>query len=283
MLMPGEPPRAAVNGNKPKPSPMQGQIAASLAANPDASTGAYLGPAMGDYSTVAGRVASGAPDPFSYAGDPILQKIEANNQQARIDAQTQATALRQQLAIQLGDASGLSDDAATAAAAANNPSSTLASLKKAFDQTSLNDDETLNKANLFYSGDRVKTIQGADTDYLGQVQAARDAALAQSGTIGSNLASALTTADNSDSAGEGDAYTRAVNLATTYGYDPAQNAANVNPPVENQNPGPYTPTKAPAITAAKPPVISHATVKPGPLATAISRPNAYLTSPTKRG
>jgi hypothetical protein len=218
----------------------QSQIAASLAANPQASKGGYEG-VGGTYGTATPQTAytpaAAATDPYSVDGDPILAKIRAGNETARTNARAKALADAKTLAIQFGDATGISDDPAAQAEAAGNPYSTLATLLKGYKDTGLAHDETLNQSNLFYSGARAKTLTEDAGQYQHGVYDARNTALGAYGGIQSGLAAALTGADQSDLAGLGQATDRAGQRAATYGIDPGAPA----PPQAGAPPPAVTP------------------------------------------
>ena len=245
------------------PAYTQSQVAASLAANPQASRGGYEGvgtvanpgPAgQTSYGTTQSPFAPDAPatDPYSVDGDPILAKIRAGNETARTNARAGALASAKALAIRLGDASGISTDQNAQAEAAGNPYSTLATLLKYYHDTGLAHDETLNNQNLFYSGARAKTLTEDAGNYQHGVYDARNAALDSYGGIQSGLASALTGADTADTGALTDAYGRAGQRAATYGFDPGATTAPPPPPtlaapapLPNQGTGPYIGTQSP--------------------------------------
>lgn len=174
--------------------------------------------------------APGAADPYDFSSDPILQRIQAYDTQARANAQASADAARNQLAIAFGDASGITGDSATGKAAAANPFSVLANLKRGYDQTVHQHDEALNNDNLFYSGARVNQLQQDATGYQQQQYSARQQALAALGGIQNSLAQALSGADQADMQGQQDAYGRAQQQALQYGYDPGAHATTPHPP-----------------------------------------------------
>lgn len=161
-----------------------------------------------------------AASPYDFGGDPILQRIVAYDTQARASAQAAADASRRQLAIQFGDAAGITGDSATAEAAAANPFSVLANLKRGYGDTARQHDEQLNDNNLFYSGARVNQLQQDATGYQQQQYDARQQALASLGGIQNQLAQQLSGADQADIQGQNDAYGRAQQQAVQYGYDP---------------------------------------------------------------
>lgn len=220
------------------PGVTRSQVAASLAANPGASfaygvtksgqavPGATPMPDTADIVSAyqnahGGTGGAGGDSGYSdYNADPILLRIQAANQTARENARLAAITAEKQLAIQLGDASGIIDDPTVAAEAAGNPYSTLAGLLKGYGQTKIAHDESLNKANLFYSGTRAKTIADDADQYQQNTVNARNQALGQLATIQQNLAMALGGADQADIQGLTDAEQRAAQRAATYGYDP---------------------------------------------------------------
>lgn len=207
-------PFGALGGFKPPPPPkapvgqMQRGIASNIALSP-AATQLQTPPMM----------QSG----YDFSADPALQRIVAVDAAARSNAEAAAMTAEKQLAIQLGDATGIIKDGTTAKEAANNPYSTLASLGKAYKQTEWNTDQSANQNNLFYSGARAKQVAGDADTYQHQQYDARTAAMNALATIQENLAAAENTANANDAAGYQSAYTTAANNAATYGYDPGGN------------------------------------------------------------
>lgn len=219
------------------------------------------------------------PDPYDTSGDPILAKIHAITATARANAQGNAIMQRNQLAVALGDATGITDDPNYADAAAHNPNSILAQLLKGYGDTVHSHDEALNKDNLFYSGTRAKTLTDDANDYQGQQYTARSGALASLSGIGSDLATALSGADSQDEQGLEAAYGRAQASALANGIDPGQITNNA---VTNQHP------LAPAAHSSG--GINLTTPAGAAKAVALARPkvpapmkNAYLYSANKRG
>ena len=253
------------------PAYTQSQVAASLAANPNASKGGYEGPPIGEqYPGQNAPANAPATDPYSVDGDPILAKIRAGNETARTNARAGAQASAKALAIRFGDASGISTDQNAQAEASGNPYSTLATLLKNYHDTGLAHDESLNNQNLFYSGTRAKTLTEDAGTYQHGVYDARNAALDAYGGIQSGLASALSGADQSDTAGLTDAYGRAGQRAATYGYDPG--ASTPPPPAGTPPPPSGTTTAPPTIPGGLDPAIATAVAaQPSSLAAALAK------------
>jgi hypothetical protein len=140
---------------------------------------------------------------YDYNTDPVLQQISALSTQQRADAQSGAMSLRKQLAIDYGDtdyARSVLGDENTAQAAANNPNSVRAQLSKSYTQGQGTLDEALNKANLFYGGERIKQQGNLTQNYQSQLAGATGKEQGALGDINSNLTSALSAADARDQA-----------------------------------------------------------------------------------
>lgn len=196
-----------------------------------AAPGATAPPSTSTPPTAAPAPApAAAPGSYDYSGDPILQAIRAQAGMDRTSAQAASDAARKQIAILLGDASGIIDDQGTAEAAKGNAFSTLARLASGYKDTTHGIDESANKANLFYSGHRGKWLGDALRNYEGQQYDARTAAQAQLGTVNQTLADALRTARQNEIQGEQDAYGRALQNALTYGIDPGAAASQAAAP-----------------------------------------------------
>jgi hypothetical protein len=127
------------------------QVAASLAANPFASTGGFMGQPADAAAGAAGS--DSGLDPYNFL-DPILQRIQALSTQSRIDAQSNALKLRREAAIDYGsaEAAGLADDQTTQQAANDNPFSILSELKRNYDRGLHDLDESLNQQGLVLLG-----------------------------------------------------------------------------------------------------------------------------------
>ena len=162
---------------------------------------------------------------YDIASDPIWQKIQTIDQATVSQAKAQALAAERQLAIRLGDATGITGDKNTADQATNNPYSTLALLRSQYGNTVTAHDEQLNKDNLFYSGARAKTLSDDANAYQQNVYTARQQAMDQLSAIQQALLGAENNAQAADTQGLQDAYTRGINQAATYGYDPGAAAA----------------------------------------------------------
>lgn len=145
---------------------------------------------------------------YDYNTDPILQQITALSTQQRGDAQSGALSLRKQLAIDYGDteyAQNVLGDAATAQAASANPNSVRAQLLKSYQTGQGTLDENLNKANLFYGGERIKQQGNLTQNYQSQLAGATGNEQGALGNIQSNLTSALSAADARDQAAQAQA------------------------------------------------------------------------------
>jgi hypothetical protein len=158
-----------------------------------------------------------APMPlYDYNTDPILQQVQALSTQQRGDAQSGALSLRKQLAIDYGDtdyARNVLGDEGTAQAAAGNPNSVRAQLLKSYQTGQGTLDENLNKANLFYGGERVKQQGQLTQNYQSQLAGATGNEQGALGNIQSNLTSALSAADARDQAAQAQAAAQAQQAA----------------------------------------------------------------------
>lgn len=96
---------------------------------------------------------------YSLDSDPILAQIKAMNERQIAAAQAAAMAGRKQAQIAYGyDPNVTYEDAATQEAAKQNAFSTLAQLLFNHGERAHGLDESLNKANLFYSGERARQV-----------------------------------------------------------------------------------------------------------------------------
>ena len=155
---------------------------------------------------------------FDFSGDPILARIRAYNAQNISQAEASALAQRKRAEIGYGYDPNLAyEDAATQEAARQNPFSALAQLLFGHTQRAGNLDESLNKSNLFYSGERAKQVglEGRQytleqTNAQGQYQNAMDA-------IAQAVLRAKMQAQAQEIQAENDAYSRSINNALQYG------------------------------------------------------------------
>lgn len=163
--------------------------------------------------------------PYDYSSDPVLQAIRAGGIKQRADAEAAALSGRKQLAIQLGDATGIVDDAGTAQAAKGNSFSTLQEIMRGYgrDQTATNEAE--NKANLFYSGHRATELGKLLENRNRSEYQARGAAQDQLTGINQTLAQTLQDVALRDAQAQSEAQQRALQQALTYGIDPGVGGA----------------------------------------------------------
>lgn len=162
--------------------------------------------------TTPGGTPSAGGAGFDINTDPALQGANAflgmNDQQA----QAQALKLKQQLLTGYGDpklaAALLGQNDPFVEAAGKNPTSTLAQLRGQNERDTTQRTEGYNKANLFYSGARVKGEQQAGEEY--QNQLAQAAAAVNGGIAGieGNLLSALGQSNGQRASALQDAYSR---------------------------------------------------------------------------
>jgi hypothetical protein len=135
-------------------------------------------------------------DPYAavdYSADPILARIRALNAEDVAAAEAEGAAARKQLLIGFGDptfAAGVGGDQQTQDAARTNPFSTVAKLTFAHGQQNRSIDEGSNKANLFYSGERVRQLGLEDRNFLEHRTDAQSAVNSALGEIASRIAAA---------------------------------------------------------------------------------------------
>ena len=142
---------------RPKPPPATKPFQPTIGLsdnNPGVATGRAAQPDTGLDSVPAGT-------PFDIDADPAVLRIRAGNAASIGDAEAQAEARRQRLAIQFGDADlaralGLGD--ATANAAGGNPFSTLGNLRNTSKERTTDLENNLNARNLFFSSTRGKEL-----------------------------------------------------------------------------------------------------------------------------
>lgn len=199
-------------------------------------TAGQIAPALQQSPVPAGAVRSGegyvSPNPpsvnassqYDYSSDPILQQIRASSIKSRDDARSAALARRKRLAILLGEASGIVDDAPTAEAARGNTFSTLAEIARGYQRGVTDIDESFNKRNLFFSGHRGQALGRALEDRNRQEYGARQSVQDALATVERELTAALLAADQADAEAEAEAANRAIARAAQYGFDPGQAA-----------------------------------------------------------
>lgn len=180
-------------------------------------------------ATGAGVVGGNA---YSFMSDPALQMVMAQQTLAIQQAQSTALAQEQQALIAYGDpnlAMSVLGDQNVAAAAANNPNSTLATLAATNAQNVRNTNETENKANLWYSSDRGYQLGLQQQAYLSQQGQALGAFNSNWGTIQNTLLAAEQNAWDAEAQAQETAYQNAianpvgvpVSTATTTTTNPA--------------------------------------------------------------
>jgi hypothetical protein len=175
-------------------------------------------PATTSTSSGGGGGGGGGQQSFDFSGDPILARIRALNAQNISQAEASALAQRKRAEIGYGyDPTLTYEDAATQEAARQNPFSALAQLLFGHTQRAGNLDESLNKSNLFYSGERAKQVglEGRQytleqTNQQSQFQNTMDA-------IAQAVLQARMQAQQQETQAESDAYGRSINNALQYG------------------------------------------------------------------
>src|SRR4051812_28576717 len=159
--------------------------------------------------------------PLDFSGDPILAQIRAYNTQNIANAEAAALARRKQAEIGYGyDPNFQYEDQSTQEAARQNPFSTLAQLLFNHGQRSDALTENLNKANLFYSGERIKQTGLEGRQYTLENANANSALQNLMGQIAQGVLDAKLQAQQSELGGEQAAYDRALQfaLANNTGY-----------------------------------------------------------------
>lgn len=220
------------------------QVQASLDANPLASHGGYGVDANGNAVGQAMGAAPPSLDPYDYSVDPILNKIKALSRTQRVNAQSEADAIRKQLGIAYGSAEavGFANDPLTLQAANDNPFSLNAELKRSYDRGLEQLDQTLNSQGLFYSGERARQLGLAAEDYLRQQAAAKGNLQQHLADVQSSLTAALLGADQQDITAETDAAGRAQGRSLEFGVDPG--AASGTVPIVPMQTTPAVPAPA---------------------------------------
>lgn len=108
---------------------------------------------------------------INYESDPILARIKGLNQQNVGNAETEATALRNQAIIDSGLVNvgqEIGVDANTLAAASNNPLSAVSQLGKEHSLRTQALNESLNNQNLFFSGHRANQLSELEQNRMAQ-------------------------------------------------------------------------------------------------------------------
>jgi len=208
-------------------SPTDPRIAASNAANPlaaGANGGLFAGTGVPGPAPSAAAV-----NKYDLNTDPALQNIKALVGMSNSDAQSAALKQRQDLVLAYGDKGvasavlGASDP--IAAAAGQNPTSTVAQLGQSRDRNLKSLDNQLNADNLSYSGYRVTQEQQAGQDYQNALAQAAGGLNTNLDQVGSNLAAALAGNNGQIVQGINAAADRANANATATGTDPGAGGA----------------------------------------------------------
>jgi hypothetical protein len=196
---------------------------------------------------------SGGVGGYDISSDPAV--AAAKGLSAKIRAQAQATALakRKQAAIEYGSAEGLDkplgkDFAGTQAAAAANPFSILKQQQHSYDLGTHDLEESLNNANLFYSGYRGQQLGEAAHGFQQNKYNAGNAYHGLLSDIGDQLSQALLSADAMDM----NAMMGSSGGGYDYGPSGAQNAysgAAIRPPAL---PGMYGPSNLNPVRSSAP-------------------------------
>lgn len=211
------------------PGYTQQQVNASLAANPYASHGGYEGIVPLVVQPPSGPPTAAGVNNYDLNADPALQQIQALVGQSNDQAQSSALKQRQNLLLAYGDptvaASILGPGDPIAAAAGQNPTSTVKQLGQSRDRNLQTLDEQLNAANLGYSGYRVTQEQQAGQDYQNALAQAAGGLNSSLDQVGSNLAAALAGNNQQVVSGINSAADRAAQAAATSGADPGALAA----------------------------------------------------------
>lgn len=152
---------------------------------------------------------------YSFEGDPILAQIRAMNAKLLDQARAAQLAGTKQEQIAYGYDPNLKyADAATQEAARQNPYSALGLLLRGHEQRGLNLDESLNKSNLFYSGERGRQIGLEGFQYTGERVGANQGYQGKINALAQMLQDVETQAQEREIQGMQSAYERALQ----YGY-----------------------------------------------------------------
>jgi len=157
-----------------------------------------------------------------WESDPVLQQIRGLQAANVAAASAQAQAAQQQALIAYGydpalDQQGVYGDANTAGAAKANTFSTLNQLGQQHEQRQKNLNESLNKANLFYSSTRGTQLGQEGQQYLGEQWGAGQKLQGVLGQIAQGKAAAQQSANDAITAGIGGAYDRWLSNQIQYG------------------------------------------------------------------
>lgn len=161
---------------------------------------------------------------YDLSTDPAYQQIQALVGQSNSQATASALKQRQDLLLAYGDSNlasaVLGKDDPIAAAAGQNPTSTVAQLGQSRDRNLKTLEDQLNAANLGYSGYRVTQETQAGQDYQNALANAAAALNQNLDTVGSNLAAALAGNNQQLVSGINSAADRASQASIASGTDP---------------------------------------------------------------
>lgn len=217
--------QGAVDPNDPA---VRAALERSQAANPNAT----MGPSPNvDYGSATPTGTAQKPvTATGWESDPILAQIRGMATRNIAGAESGALAARQQAMTQFGydpSLQGSYTDAANAAAAQQNPFSTLAQLGLQHATRARTQDEQLNQGNLFYSGARSQAIGDEARQYLGEQAGAQADLQSKLSAISTSLLAARQAEQERQIQGEQDAYNRDLQFREQYGIpgDPAATGA----------------------------------------------------------
>lgn len=204
----------------------QAQVSASLAANPNASHGPYMGPTMpAQYTPPPSPPTAAAVNSYDLSTDPALKQIQSLAGLSDTQAQAGALQQRQNLLLAYGDPNvaasvlGATDPIVTAAA--QNPTSTVHQLAQQRDRNVKTlDDQLEGTPNLGYSGYRITQETQAGQDYQNALAQAAAQLNQNLGSVDSNLASVLSANNEQRVQGINSAADRAAQAAAQTGVDP---------------------------------------------------------------
>jgi hypothetical protein len=190
------------------------------------------------------QAAAAAPPPGQYdlSADPVLQQIQASIERANANAGASALRAREQDLLQYGDSdlasSVLGANDPMVQAAGQNQESTLALLKRGYDQGLWNLDNTMDPS-LLFSGARIKGEGDLGQGYQDRKAAAAAQIQSELGQITDAYNNALEGNQSQLDSALADAYARAVQAALT--SPPADSSSSTG----SGGGGASTPTKHP--------------------------------------
>lgn len=172
------------------------------------------------------------PNAYNLDTDPVVAQIKAANAQGL--GQQDAAALEGKRNLLLGFGSqeiarqllGMNDP--TIGAISDNPDtsqSTLGRINRSFREQGHQTDESLNKANLFYSGTRVKALSDLGYAQQSSIADATSALREKLAQIDQAVTDAQSAARDREIQARNDALNRAVQFASQYGVDPGAGPA----------------------------------------------------------